>query len=274
MYLSPDEIYIPDRDYFLFLFSNISNRSERKKLCNKIPDVFYTTIIPYILKEDSSELSVGNNGHAMISFAPDNNPENWILGEPQNGRFKRFGEDIGSILDEEYIRYPLIFNLGKIISIDTDYYHEANTGTAMIFFIPKTSFENKGYRHDDPRSDYGDKPIRMEDNTYRLFQFISSYIMQVVNRQTNSRTNFLRSLEIILLNGDLSGANGKRALNHAVDTVMYGLIDLEKPYLRRVHEEMKELENLSGAQLGFSPYINEFMRELSYFFLLKLEPLL
>jgi hypothetical protein len=274
LFMSPDEIYMPDRAYFHFLFSNMGNREERKKLCNKIPDVFYTTIVPYILKEDPSEQSVDDNGHAMISFAPDNNPENWILGEPQNGTFKRFGEDIGGILDEEYTRYPLIFNLGKILSIDTDYYHEANTGTAMIYFVPKTVFENRGYRHGDPRLDYGDKPIKMEDHTYQLFQFISSHIKQVVNKKPINRINFLRSLEMISWNRDLSGPDGKRAINHSVDTIMYGLIDLEKPDLRYVYEEMKELENLSGAQLGFSPYTSDFMKELSYLFLLKLEPLL
>jgi hypothetical protein len=250
----------------------MSNRLERKKLCNKIPGIFYTTITPYILKEDSIKKSIDNNGHAMISFAPDNNPENWILGEPQNGNFKRFGEDIGSILDEEYTRYSLICNLGRILSINTDYYHEANTGTDMTYFIPKTVFENIGYSHDDPRSDYGDKPVKMEGNTYQLLQFISPHIRQVVNKQPIKRINFLRSLEIISGNNDITGPNRKRDVNQVVDIIMYGLIDLDKPDLGRVYEEMKELENLSGEQLGFSPYTSDLIKELSYVFLLRLEP--
>ena len=274
LFLYPDEIYMPDTNYFQFLFSSMSNRAERKKLCNKIPEVFYTTIFPYILKEDPSEQFFDGTGHAMISFAPDNNPVNWILGEPQNGTFRRFGEDMVSILDEEYTRNPLICNLSKILSISTDYCHEANIGTVMTYFIPKTELENRAYRYDDPRSQYGDKPIRMEDDTYRLFRFISSYIKQVVNKQPINWTNFSRSLELISWNSDLSGPNDKSAINQAADIVMYGLIDLDKPDLRRIYDEIKGLENLSEKQPGFSPFASDLIKELDYLFLLKLEPLI
>lgn len=275
LFLSPEEVYIPDGDYFRFLFSSMNNRLERKKLCNKIPDVFYTTLKPFILKKDSSGQSIYNKAHAMISFAPDNNPENWVLGEPQNGTFKRFGEDIGSILDSEYTQYPLICNLGKILSINKNYTHEANTLITMTYFIPRTVFENMGYGYFDPRSDYGDKPVKMEDHTYQLFQFLSPYITQVLNKQTINWIDFSQSLETILLNYDINaGLNGKGAANQMVDIIMYGLIDLEKTDLRRVYEEMKGLEKLSGKQNGFSAYANDFIKQFSYAFLLKLEPLI
>ncbi|MGA1865147.1 MAG: hypothetical protein ACMUHX_08800 [bacterium] len=274
LFLSPDEVYIPDGAYFRFLFSSMNNRLERKKLCNKIPDVFYTTIKPYILNKDSSNQSISVKGHAMISFAPDSNPENWILGEPQNGNFKRFGEDIGSILDAEYTQYPLICNLGKILSINTSYSHEANTLIAMTYFIPRTVFENPGYGYSDPRSNYGDKPVKMEDHTYRLFQFLSPYITQALNKQPINKTDFSQSLETILQNNDIIAVpNGNGAINQTVDIIMYGLIDLEKTDLRRVYEEMKGLEKLSGIQGGFSAYTDDFIKQLSYAFLLKLEPL-
>ncbi|MGA1841163.1 MAG: hypothetical protein ACMUIU_11110 [bacterium] len=275
MLLSPDEVYIPDGDYFRFLFSSMNNRLERKKLCNKIPDVFYTTLKPCILNKDSSGQSIYNKGHAMISFAPDNNPENWILGEPQNGTFKRFGEDIGSILDAEYTQYPLICNLGKILSIKTSYSHEANTVIAMTYFIPRTIFENTGYGYFDTRSDYGDKPLKMEDHTYQLFQFLSPYITKVLDKQPINKMDFSQSLETILQNNEIfAGPNGKGAVNQMVDIIMYGLIDLDRTDLRRVYEEMKGLEKLSGRQHGFSAHTNDFIKQLSYSFLLKLEPLI
>jgi hypothetical protein len=146
---------------------------------------------------------------------------------------------------------------------------------AMTYFIPKTVFENIGYGYFDPRSDYGDKPVKIEDYTYRLFQLISSHITRVLNKETINNINFLQSLETILQNNDIiAGPNGKGGINKAVDIIMYGLIDLDKTDLRRVYDEMKGLEKLSGKQLGFSPYAKDFIKELSYAFILKLEPLI
>ena len=42
--------------YFHFLFSDRKTREERKKLCNKIPNIFYTIITPYLLKKEGPEL--------------------------------------------------------------------------------------------------------------------------------------------------------------------------------------------------------------------------
>ena len=274
LFLSPEEIFMPDRNYFLFLFSNTENRAERKKLCNKIPAVFYTTLTPYVLKKDFPGISPSVQGHAMISFAPDNQPKNWILAEPQNGNFSRYGEDMTGILSEEYTQHSLICKLGKILDINSDESHEANIETAGVYFIPRTGYEDKRFRADDPRMDYDYQPVRMEDQTYRLFRLVSYHLGRVVNKESINRMELLRTMETISWAGDPSGLKLQEAIETSVDTIMYGLMDLEKSDLQRIQKEMKSLENLSGARFGISSGTNESIKKLSYLLLLKIKPFL
>ncbi|MGA1791846.1 MAG: hypothetical protein ACMUIM_10195 [bacterium] len=274
LFLSPEEIFMPDRNYFLFLFSNMENRAERKKLCNKIPAVFYTTLTPYVLKKDFQGTSPPVQGHAMISFAPDNQPKNWILAEPQNGTFIRYGEDVTGILSEEYTQHSLICKLGKILDINSDESHEANIETAGVYFIPSAGYEDKRFRTDDPRMDYDYQPVRMEDQTYRIFRLISYHLGRVVNKESINRMDLLRTLESISWAGDPSGLRWQEAVESSVDTMMYGLMDLEKSDLRRIQREMKALENLSGARFGISSGTHKSIKKFSYLLHLKMKPFL
>ena len=144
--------------YFHFLFSNRKNREERKKLCNKIPNIFYTIVTPYILKKAAREHPTSS--HAMISFAPDNNLEKLILGEPQSGAFESIEEDIRNIMDLQLTQNALMCRMGKIVTITKDKRHEAKLNLTGGYFLPRDlSSGQGGYAVGDPRWDYEDRPI-------------------------------------------------------------------------------------------------------------------
>ena len=62
----PGEVSMEDEQYFRFLFSDESTREERKKLCNKIPNVFYVSLTPYLLKKDRSTCTTCRPRHDFL----------------------------------------------------------------------------------------------------------------------------------------------------------------------------------------------------------------
>ncbi|MGA1796743.1 MAG: hypothetical protein ACMUIL_12880 [bacterium] len=271
LFLSPEEIHIPDEDYFAFLFSDPENRSERKKLCNKIPGVLYTTIIPYTLKREGTSPP---EGHAMISFAPDDNPDHWILGEPQSGAFERFGGDVGRILNEEYTRHPLLCRLGNVTSIEGSDAHEAITDITEAYLFPRSTFWNSRYAVDDPRGSYSERPIRIQGPALGIFDLLTTYVTRVVNNQPTGRSDLVRSLEIIAWNEALHDLQMKDAVNLSMDAVMHGVMDLDKSDVRMILDSMTDLEHQAEKKPGFSPQAKALIREMAYLFRIKCTPFL
>jgi len=272
--LYPGELSVEDEKYFHFLFSNRKNREERKKLCNKIPNIFYTIVTPYILKKTAHEHPASS--HAMISFAPDNNLEKLILGEPQSGAFESIEENIRNIMDIQLTQYALMCRMGKIVSITKDKPHEAKLNLAGGYLLPKDPLNGQGGYGGvgDPRWDYGDRPIFLKAKTYGICGLISSYIEQVLNYQSANRWGFLRSVENITRYGDISVPEMEGAVKSSVDVIMHALMDLNNSDLRRVRDEIKDLKNLVDEQSGLSPHIKKSVSELNYLFPLKLKPFL
>ena len=269
----PGEVYMEDEQYFRFLFSDERTREERKKLCNKIPNVFYVRLTPYFLKRDSSTSPL--SGHAMISFAPAGSLQDVILAEPQSGFFENLEGDLGNILvDEQLTQYPLICQLGKILSIDNTKSHEAEIAVSGVYFFPRISSAGIQYSVEDPRLDYGQKPILLQDQTYSLFQAISSYLERVLNYQPVDRIGFLHSLDNMIRDGRLSLPHMESEISSSTDIVMHGLISLDSSDLKRIKDEMGELKDLAVRQPSLSPQANDLVARLNYLFLLKLEPLL
>jgi len=271
--LSPDEVYMEDEKYFHFLFSNRKNREERKKLCNKIPNIFYTIATPYILKKPASEYHPSS--HAMISFAPDNNLENLILGEPQSGAFESIEGNISNIMDAQLTQDALMCRMGKIVSITKDTRHEAELKLAGGYFLPRDLLNGQGgYGVGDPRWDYEDRPIFLTTQTYSICGLISSYIEQALNYQSANRWSFLRSVENVSRYGDISVPEIEGDVKSSVDIIMHALMDLSDSDLRRVRDEINELKDLVEDQSGLSPHIKKVVSELNYLFPLKLKPFL
>jgi hypothetical protein len=269
----PGEVSIPDEEYFRFLFSDESTRVERKKLCNKIPNIFYVRLTPYILKMSRSSDSPPP-GHAMISFAPDGSLQDVILAEPQSGAFENLEGNPGNILtNEQLTRYPLICQLGKILSIEKGKSHEANIAVSGVYFFPRISSSDIQY-DEDPRLDYEQKPILLQDQTYNLFQTISSYLERVLKYQSVDQIGFLHSLDSMIRDGQISLPQMESEIGSSTDIVMHGLITLDSSDLKRIKDEMEELKDLASKQPSLSPQVNNLVTKLNYLFLLKLEPLL
>jgi hypothetical protein len=81
-------------------------------------------------------------------------------------------------------------------------------------------------------------------------------------------------METISWAGDPSGLKLQETIESCVNTMMYGLMDLEKSDLQRIQKEMKALENLSGARFGISSGTHESIKKLSYLLLLRMRPFL
>ncbi|MEW6380912.1 MAG: hypothetical protein AB1611_15065 [bacterium] len=268
--LYPGEVHMEDEHYFRFLFSDGKTREERKKLCNKIPAVLYTTLTPYLPKRERS--APPPSGHAMISFSPDSNFQEVILAEPQTGDFESLDANPANILDDSLKRYPLICQMGKVVSIAEDRSHEARITLSGVYLLPGISPPGDlKYGQEYPRWDYGPKPILMQGQTYLLFQAISSYLSRVLNDQSVDRIGFLLSLEGMARNGKLSLLHSHSDLESSIDIVMHGLITLEPEDLRQVRDEFKELSELADRQPSLSPEVADFAARLNYGFLLKLE---
>jgi|GEM_PF-2764353 len=278
--LSPDEIKIQDEEYFRFLFSNPKAREERKKLCNKIPTVFYTTLTPYLLKKiRSTFFSSSPSGHAMISFAPQGHlSRGVILAEPQSGDWESLDEgNLGNILNNlDMTQYPLICQMGKILTIEENSSHEARTAVSGIYLIPRISppADLKEENGEDPRWDYSRKPILISAQTYQLFQLISSYLRSKLNNQPSDRLGFLHSVEEMARGGKLYFSSLESDLDSSVNLIMHGLIDLEREDLRSIKDELEELDELATNQPSLSPQIIDFTSQLKHIFLLRLEPFL
>ncbi|MGA1868766.1 MAG: hypothetical protein ACMUJM_09460 [bacterium] len=265
LFLYPGEVAIEDEQYVYFLFSDARNQEERKKRCNKIPDIFYTLINPHIIKRARNEQPM--NGHAMISFAPDNDMGKTILAEPQSGAFKEIKEDFRGILQEELSHYPLILRLGKIVSIGGDSRHEAKIKEEGIYFSPPTIEESSIHDKEDPRADYENTPILITTRTLQLCQLISVYLEQVFTYQEPDRKIFLKFL------GDIVGEEEK-ILALTVDILMYSLINCENSDLRLVRDEMKEIEYFVKEDSNVSLRVRKLAEELNYILELKLKPFL
>jgi len=269
----PGEVSMEDEQYFRFLFSDEKTREERNKLCNKIPNVFYVTLTPYLLKRNRT--TPPPDGHAMISFAPDGSLQDVILAEPQSGDFESLEGNLGNILvNEQLTQYPQICQVGKILSIEKDKSHEAEIAVSGTYFLPRISASDIQYGENDPRLDYGQKPILLQDQTVSLFQAISSYLAGVLNYQSIDRIGFLHSLDNMIRDGRLSLPHMESEISSSTEIVMHGLITLDDSDLKRIKDEMEELKDLAGAQPSLSPQLNDLVARLNYLFLLKLEPLL
>lgn len=269
--LYPGEVRMEDEQYFRFLFSDGKTREERKKLCNKIPAVLYTTLTPYLLKRERS--ADPPSGHAIISFNPDNNLQEVILAEPQTGDFESLDGNLGGIINDSLQKYPLVCQMGKVMSIEEDDLHEARITLSGAYLLPRISPPGDlKYDQEDPRWDYGSKPILMQDQTYLLFQAVSSYLIRVLNDQPVDRIGFLHSLEGMARNGKLSLSQAESDLDSSIEILMHGLITLEPEDLRQVKDEFKELSELADRQPSLSAEIAAFAARLNYGFLLKLEP--
>ncbi|MEW5803801.1 MAG: hypothetical protein AB1847_17040 [bacterium] len=274
--LNPGEVHMDDEQYFRFLFSDEGTRQERKKLCNKIPHVFYTQLDPYVLKRIRFDSPL--SGHAMICFAPDGSLQDVIIAEPQSGDFEPIEGNIGRILnnlDEPITRYPLICRLGKIRGIEKDKSHEADIAVSGVYFFPRlsSSFDSQ-YEPEDPRLDYGQKSILLQDQTYYLFRVISSYLKGVLDDRAVDRVGYLHSIDAMMRSGNLTLPNLEGELSASINLVMHGLITLDISDLRRIKDEVKELKASAEGQPSISPQITDLVTRLNYLFLLKLEPLL
>ncbi len=276
MFLSPDEIFLPDKDYFQFLFSTVKNRSERIKLCNKIPDIFYTTVYPYLLKDSVSKWlkETGMESHAMLSFAPNNNIKDWLIGEPQNGSFQYFGKNTGDIMPCEYKDVPLICNLGKIFEIDDTSSHEAKYVIKEIYFFPNNLFGSDDAKKQERKKDFDYNPILIAENTKPFFYTISSYIRNIVNYESVDDLKFLHSLESIIYDRELSIFEIEDSIKTSVEITMYAIMDLNRSEIRRIQEQIKNFEHIDKNYLDSYPNLNIIKNELDYLFRIKLDPLL
>ncbi len=207
----------------------------------------------------------------MICFSPNNSLQEMILAEPQTGAFEKIeGDSFRDLLDSQRTNSPSICRLGKIITIAENKEHEALTKDEGAYLFPGTHYY---YEINDPRLHYEETPILLQGLSYGLFRIISSYVEKALNNYSSGHS-FLHTLDSIMRQKKLPLNQMESALESSIDIIMHGLLDLEPSDLKRVRDEINNLNDIIDSQINLSPPTQKLASQLHYLMLLKLKPFL
>ncbi len=164
-FMYPGEVYIRDQEYFEYLFSSEKSITERAKHINKIPEVVYVTIKPFIFKNIFGTVSEKDlEGHAMVGFKTVSNfGELWVVGEPQSGAMTTITK-LRKILPENLRNKSNVVTMGNIVYIPKDPKKEPITTRRLSSFL----------YHDNPNVDIDTVSAYAEQILYMLKKCIES----------------------------------------------------------------------------------------------------